>query len=74
EEHFNEYLKQEVALVSKVVNVDNNDLFERYKNSFFVIRDFLNDYKSELARVYNSNQELSSTVTNVENQIKDVEK
>ena len=74
EEHFNEYLKQEVALVSKVVNVDNNDLFERYKNSFFVIRDFLNDYKSELARVYNSNQDLSSTVTNVENQIKDVEK
>lgn len=74
EEHFNDYLKEEVALVSQVVNVDNNDLFERYKNSFFVVRDFLNDYKSELARVYHTNQELSSTVTNVENQIKDVEK
>ncbi|MCP1205024.1 methyltransferase domain-containing protein [Pantoea sp. B550] len=74
EEHFNEYLKQEVALVSQVVNVDTNDLFERYKNSFFVVRDFLNDYKSELARVYHTNQDLSSTVTNVENQIKDVEK
>ena len=74
EEHFNEYLKQEVALVSQVVNVDTNDLFERYKNSYFVVRDFLNDYKSELARVYHTNQDLSSTVTNVENQIKDVEK
>lgn len=70
-EHFDEFLKQEVALVSKVVNVNSNDLYERYKNSFFVVRDFLNDYKSELARVYNINEEFTSTVINLEKHIKE---
>lgn len=74
EELLDEYLKQEVALVSKVVNVNTNDLFERYKNSFFVVRDFLNDYKSELARVYRINEDLSSTVVNVKSHINDFER
>lgn len=74
DDSFDEFLKQEVALVSKVVNVDTNDLFERYKNSFFVVRDFLNDYKRELSRVYSTNEELTSAVVNVESQIKDVER
>lgn len=73
-EHFDDFLKQEVSLVSQVVNVDANDLFERYKNSFFVVRDFLNDYKTELSRVYVENHELSSTIIDVENKIIEVEK
>jgi len=71
EHHFDEFLEQEVSLVSKVVNVDKNDLFERYKNSYFVVRDFLNDYKSELARIYNINNELTSTLSEVEEHIKE---
>ncbi|WP_190285962.1 MULTISPECIES: bifunctional 2-polyprenyl-6-hydroxyphenol methylase/3-demethylubiquinol 3-O-methyltransferase UbiG [unclassified Pantoea] len=71
EDHFDEFLEQEVSLVSKVVNVDKNDLFERYKNSYFVVRDFLNDYKSELARIYNINNELASTLSEAEEHIKE---
>lgn len=73
EENFDEFLKQEVTLVAKVVNVDTNDLFERYKNSFFVVREFLNDYKSELKRIYDINKNLTSTIMNIESKIKDAE-
>lgn len=69
EEHFDQFLTQEVDLVAKVVNVDTNDLYERYKNSFFVVRDFLNDYKNELKRIYTLNEELIATVISVEQKI-----
>ncbi|ORM53632.1 hypothetical protein HA41_07975 [Pantoea conspicua] len=69
EEHFDQFLIQEVDLVAKVVNVDTNDLYERYKNSFFVVRDFLNDYKNELKRIYTLNEELIATVISVEQKI-----
>ena len=51
------FLQDEIDVVSQVINVNRNDLFERYRNSFFVVRNSLSDLDLELVRSYRLNEE-----------------
>lgn len=64
-------LSDEVDLVFAIINVNKNDLVERYKNSFFVVRNSLSDLNAELTRTYHKNEALNNE--NVELNNKNIE-
>lgn len=55
---FENLLLEEIDLISNEINVDKNDLREKYMNSYFTVRNSLDDLTKELVNAYKLNEDL----------------
>jgi hypothetical protein len=61
---FEHLLIEEMELISSHINVDKNDLAERYKNSFFTVRHSLDYLANELANAHALNAVIQQDLKN----------